>query len=366
MIGSYISFTLFRYLSWHICTRIMLSLGAIISIVALIDTAELFRRVSNKTEVANSSILLMEAMKIPSTLPDLIPFGVLIGSIISFHKLRSANEVVIARTSGLSLLKFMAAPITFVFIFSIFVLVVIDPIASATKKRYQALEDEIFGSNGRNLSVSTEGIWFRDQQTVFPVIIHGEAIDSSTMEIIDAVVYTFSPEDKLISRYYPDHLFLKDGYWLLEGGIKMGADGIMQKSEGTQLETSLRERDLNHSNKRPETIPFFELWGYISVLNKAGLSSLGHSSYFYYLMFMPFVLIGMIMIAARFALAYGNRQGWIHLVVFTLGLGLVFYFLKDFLYVLGTSGRLPPILAGSAPGVIMISLGTGLLFRADE
>ncbi|XDZ64698.1 LptF/LptG family permease [Alphaproteobacteria bacterium LSUCC0684] len=336
------------------------------SIVALIDTAELFRRVSNKSQVENSAILLMEAMKIPSTLPDLIPFGVLIGSIFSFHKLRSTNEVVIARTSGLSLLKFMVAPITFVFLFSIFALVVIDPIASATKKRYLALEDELFGSKGRNLSVSTEGIWFRDQQTDFPVIIHGEAIDSATMEIIAPVVYTFGQDDKLITRYYPDHLFLKDGFWLLEGGKKMGADGVINSSDITQLETSLRERDLNHSNKRPETIPFFELWSYISVLEKAGLSSLGHSSYLYYLMFMPFVLVGMIMIAGRFALAYSNRQGWIHLVVFTLGLGLTFYFVKDFLYVLGSSGRLPPVLAGSAPGVIMISLGTGLLFRADE
>jgi len=366
MIGSHISFTLFRYLSWHICTRIMLSLTAIISIVALIDTAELFRRVSNKADVANTSILLMEAMKIPSTLPELIPFGVLIGSIMSFHKLRSSNEVVIARTSGLSLMKFMVAPITFVLLFSVFALVVIDPIASATKKRYLALEEELFGNKGRNLSVSTEGIWFRDQETVFPVIIHGEAIDGSAMEIIAPVVYTFSQDDKLITRYYPERLFLKDGFWLLEGGTKMGTDGIIRNSDVTQLETSLRERDLNHSNKRPETIPFFELWSYISVLEKAGLSSLGHSSYFYYLMFMPFVLVGMIMISARFALAYSNRQGWMHLVVFTLSLGLVFYFLKDFLYVLGTSGRLPPILAGSAPGIIMISLGTGLLFRADE
>jgi len=76
--------------------------------------------------------------------------------------------------------------------------------------------------------------------------------------------------------------------------------------------------------------------------------------------------VGMIMIAGRFTLVYSNRQGWTHLVVLTLGLGLVFYFFKDFLYVLGSSGRLPPVLAGSAPGIIMISLGTGLLFRADE
>jgi lipopolysaccharide export LptBFGC system permease protein LptF len=53
-------------------------------------------------------------------------------------------------------------------------------------------------------------------------------------------------------------------------------------------------------------------------------------------------------------------------VVLSLTGGLIFYFVKDFLHVMGTSGRLHPIVAGFSPGVIMVCLGVILLMRADE
>ncbi|MCE2517051.1 MAG: hypothetical protein J4F41_04290, partial [Alphaproteobacteria bacterium] len=61
-----------------------------------------------------------------------------------------------------------------------------------------------------------------------------------------------------------------------------------------------------------------------------------------------------------------GRATWGHLITVGIGVGLVFYFMKDFLYVMGTSGRLPPFVAGFAPGVIMVTLGIALLIRADE
>ena len=74
----------------------------------------------------------------------------------------------------------------------------------------------------------------------------------------------------------------------------------------------------------------------------------------------------MVMIVARLTLGFSNRGGWIHLVVLSLAGGLIFYFVKDFLHVMGTSGRLHPIVAGFSPGVIMVCLGVILLMRADE
>ena len=58
----------------------------------------------------------------------------------------------------------------------------------------------------------------------------------------------------------------------------------------------------------------------------------------------------MVMIVARLTLGFGSRGDWIHLVVLSIVCGLVFYFIKDFLYVMGTSGRLPAFVAGFAPG----------------
>lgn len=360
-----LSLTLTRYLMRHSGVRILLAIGIIVLTVAVIDTAELFRRVSNKEAISSFSVLMMEAVKMPSTLPTLMPFGVLIGLIISFQKLRNTNEIIIARTNGLSLLKLTVAPILFVLILSFISLVVVDPIASATKKRYLALEEQMFGGSDRNLTVSTEGVWMRDRSSNLQLIIHGDGIDTSNLSLINPLVYTFNNDNALISRYYPERLTLNKGYWQIDGGDVIRQDGRKQANESTQITSSLSQRDLTHSNKRPETIPLFELWGYIDVLEQAGLPSLAHSSYLYYQLSSPLVLIGMVLIVARFTLSPTGRMGFGHLVVFTLGLGLLFYFAKDLLYVMGASGRLPPFVAGAGPGIMMIALGATLLLRAD-
>ena len=361
-----LSFTLMRYISRHVSTRILVAISIIVAIVAVIDTAELFRRVSNKENISSMFVLLMEAIKMLSTLPTLIPFGVLFGLIFSFQKLRSTNEIIIARTNGLSLFKLSIAPSLVILALSFFVLTVIDPIASATKKRYLNLEEDVFGGNSRNLTVSTEGIWLKDRNAQLTLIIHGDAIDAETFSLVNPLVYTFDGDNTILSRYYPEELILKDGYWQINGGDVVRQDGRVGSIESTQLNSTLSRRDLTHSNKRPETIPLYELWGYIDVLDQAGLPSLGHSSYLYYQMSLPLILVGMVLIIARFILSPTGRVSTGHLFIFSIIFGLGFYFAKDVLYVMGTSGRLPPIVAGFAPGVLMIGIGSVLLMRADE
>ena len=361
-----LSITLMRYLLWHCCVYIITSIAAVAMIIAVVDVAELFRRVSNKENISSFSVLMMEAIKMPSSLPELVPFGVLFGLLFCFQKLRSTNEVIIARTNGISLLKLTVPSSVFVVGLSLVMLVVVDPIASATKKRYLELEEEMFGGNGRNLTVSTEGIWLRDRNSSLSLIIHGDSLDTAEVSLLNPLVYTFDADNTLISRYYPDALRLKDGFWQIEGGTVIRQDGKVQPIEGTQIDSSLSQRDLTHSNKRPETIPIFELWSYINVLEDAGLPSLGHSSYLYYQLATPLLLVGMVLIVARLTLSPTGRTSWGHLITIGIGVGLLFYFIKDFLYVMGTSGRLPPFVAGFAPGVIMVTLGAALLIRADE
>lgn len=360
------SITLMNYLAKHVAVRVLAAICIIVLIVAIIDTAELFRRVSNKPNISSISVLLMEAIKMPSTLPTLIPFGVLFGLVASFQKLRNTNEVIIARTNGISLIKLVTAPVLVVLAISFFTLIVIDPIASATKKRYENLQNDIFGGNRGNLTVSTEGIWLRDRNTQLSLIMHGDSIEAETFSLINPLVYTFDDKNRIISRYYPDNLVLKEGYWELEGGSVIGQDGKVVAIEGVQLSSSLSRRDLTHSNKRPETISLYELWGYIDVLEQAGLPSLGHTSYLYYQLSLPLVLVGMVLIVARFTLSPRGRMNMGHLAVFSLLLGLLFYFTKDVLYVMGSSGRLPPFIAGFAPGVIMIGIGLVMLIQAEE
>ena len=366
MNGNRISITFSRYVFWHLMVRVLLFLLGGIALISIIDIAELFRRIGDKEDVGFLTVLIMQGIKTPSTIPFMLPFSVLFGALHSFHALRTQNEVVIARTSGLSLIKFMVPPIVFAVVYGVFAWVVIDPVSSATSQRYDVMEKQILGSSGRNLTVSTDGIWFRDQNSTIATIIHGDAIDAEAAEVINPVIYVFDDKNRILSRYYPDQMTLKDSYWQIEGGFMMGTAGRVTPVDVAQVDTSLTRRDLNNSNKRPETLSLISLWQYISVLERTGLPSLGHESYLYSKLALPLVLVGMVMIAGRFTLSLTGRRRVTHVIVFAILIGVLFYFLNDLLYVMGTSGRLPPAVAGLAPGIIMTMLGGALLLRADE
>ena len=84
-----ISPILFRYMFQHLAMRVLMAALIIIAIVGVIDIAELYRRVAEKQGSGVLTVLSLEVVKIPSMIPELIPFGVLVGSIISFQKMLS-------------------------------------------------------------------------------------------------------------------------------------------------------------------------------------------------------------------------------------------------------------------------------------
>ena len=361
------SFIFFTYLMWHLAVRVVVALATLVVIFGIMDTAELFRRLSEKNAASSGTLLTMEVMKISSHIPELLPFAVLLGAIASFQKLQLGNEIIVAKTSGISMIRLVIPAVVIALACGVFALIVIDPIASATSKRYEALERQIFGNNGRNLLVSTAGIWLRDKSADYSLIVHGESIGSEGVTITKPVIYSFDPKGNILARYNPEKLTLRqEGYWELEGGELMKPNGNIVPIDKPQIPTTLIPRELNHSNKPPRTIPVFELLNYISVLERAGLPTVGHSSYLYAQLALPLVLVGMVMIAGRFTLVFNNRSGWVRIMVSGIVAGLVFYFIKDFLNVMGSSGRLHPIVAGFAPGLIMVCLGVVLLIRADE
>ena len=254
-----ISPILFRYMIAHHTRMVAGTLLGILAVFGVLDMAELYRRASEKEGVPVLTVFWMEAVKLPSMLPELIPFAVLIGFIISYHRLRLSNEIVIARTSGLSQIRLVLPGCAFAVMLAVLTLVVVDPIASATSARYDAIEDEVFGSGSRNLTVSTEGVWFLDQGNEVSRIIHGESIGLLESSITNPVVYSLDGGDQIIARYYPEAMALKDGYWELRGGVYMDQSGQVHPMEDRQILTALTQRDLSHSNKPPDTVPVYEL-----------------------------------------------------------------------------------------------------------
>ena len=78
---------------------------------------------------------------------------------------------------------------------------VINPVAATAAKQYNFVIKSIFGETDKSgLSVLTNGVWVRDSDASYNVIINGESLEVQNSLIIDPIIYHLNPDGQLLWR----------------------------------------------------------------------------------------------------------------------------------------------------------------------
>ena len=101
-------------------------------------------------------------------------------------------------------------------------------------------------------------------------------------------------------------------------------------------------------------------------MKKYGLNTSKHLLHFFRLVCQPFLIISMILLSASLMLRSSERKVETGIVPITLILGFSLYFIGDFIFALGSSERLPPLLSGFGPTLIGLFSGCYLMSDIDE
>jgi lipopolysaccharide export system permease protein len=134
-----------------------------------------------------------------------------------------------------------------------------------------------------------------------------------------------------------------------------------------EYETNIDMQRIKENFIEPEAISFWQLPDTISFYERAGFSARQHWMRYLNLLISPFLLIGMLMMAAVFMLQNTLRGSAIMWrVVISIGVGFSIYFLSQVVYAFGVNGYIPVWLAVSAPTIIIILVASSLLVRTDE
>ncbi len=192
---------LFRYFGTRYLLWVAIAIAGLTAIVSLIQTVELMRRLStHQEEAAEISVITLALLNIPTVIELVLPFALLAGSMMCFNAWNRSNEFVVTRGFGQSIWSVLspaicaAAAVGFIFV------TVINPIGSVTSRQYESIMSSIFGEGQQRLSVSADGIWLRDDHDNGRFIIHGDTLDVETANIMNPIIYAFSPEGDLTRR----------------------------------------------------------------------------------------------------------------------------------------------------------------------
>ncbi|MDE3016553.1 MAG: LPS export ABC transporter permease LptG [Pseudomonadota bacterium] len=362
--------TLSLYMARHFFLAIMLALFGLTAISMLIDIVELIRRAADREAVPLPVVIELAALRIPYLAEKLVPYAVLLGSMMALTRLTRTHELVVARSMGVSVWQFLGPAIVLAMAMGIFVTTAFNPLVAALLLRYEHLEGRYLNNTPSLLSISSSGLWLRQlehgQGGIGERIIYTMRVSQGTMAFSNVMVLTFDTGGKFIERLDAKHAVLEPGVLDLTDVTRSVPGDPPQPLPNYLLPTTLTLAHIQDSFASPETMSFWHLPSFITMLKNAGFSALRHRMYLQSLLASPFLLAGSVLVAAAFSLRLPRRGRIGLLVVAGIISGFLLHFFTDIIFALGAAGTLPVMLAAWTPAAVVVMIGAALLLHLED
>lgn len=366
-------------LSLYVAKRFLLiTLGAFLAVFALVVIVDLVELIgSNRSGVASfSDLVTMALLHAPSITIIAAPFAMLLSSMACFAWLARSSELIVTRAAGVSAWGMLTPAIVVSLVLGVFSFAVYNPLASALAARFEQLEEQYFGRSSSSLSVSAEGLWLRQGDSEGQTVIRARRASESIDQLWGVNIFQFDAADQFIRRIDARRAILTDGAWLLRGvrSWTLPADGadpdgtVQTRAETTKkmrLPTDLTRERILDSFAAPQTISFWDLPGFIKLLEESGFSSSRHRLHWHGLLSAPIVFVAMVLIGASFSMRHVRFGGLGFMALGCLLAGFGYFFLSDISQALGSSGAVPVLLAAWAPPFAAVLLSLGLLLHFE-
>ncbi|MBR1778872.1 MAG: LPS export ABC transporter permease LptG [Alphaproteobacteria bacterium] len=341
---------------------VMLALGAII---LLFDVIEVMKKEA-VSSFGFGNILTLGLLKLPNMILTILPFIVLIASIIVFRRLTKSHELVIIRAAGQSVWQFVMPLLLTSFIIGLFSVTVFNPFAAVMFSKYQRMDDDRRGTP--HIS-SSQGLWLREHRDGKMYVLHAQGLlqEKYELKLKNISILVFSDQNTFLKRIDAAQALLHKGYFELKNARSYENGKVIEKEETLEIPTELTLGKIQENFASPETISFWDLPEIIEFFENSGFSAHPHRLHLQSLLVSPFLLMTMILISAVFSVDPNQRRGGCALKISgAVVSGFLLYFMTRITYALGFSTALPIAFATWSPPLIFALISISLLLHQED
>lgn len=358
--------TLYRYTIRLFITRILFIAVMLASLILFFDTIELLRRASDFTNVPLWRILQMSLLRMPDILQTVSPFIILFSGLITLWNLNNKHEISIFRLAGFSVWQFITPLLLGALLVGFFMIGVINPISTIMTKHFNKLERTFLSHDDNEIALFKNGLWLKQPSETGYAIIHAKEIAFPSWHLSNVMSLAFNNTDDLLWRIDAPVASLEADEWVFYNSH------IASKKDGTQndvtirLKTTLTPKQIEKTFSSTQTISFWQLPHFISIMSKTGFDPSSLQIYFHSMLALPFYFAALILIAACVTLRPPRSQNTFKLIAFGVSAGFCLFFLSNFLKALGASNQIPITVAAWSPVAITTLFGIGILLSLED
>ncbi len=368
-----------RYLAREIYRSTSVVLVALLGLFTFFALIEELDKVGSKFTLLN--LFYMQALAIPTYLYDLLPIGVLIGSVLALAGLAQRNELVILRVSGVSGLKLLGMLwlVTIPWVVGAFILSEVITPAAELKANDVSLRLLGRAEGGRMAS----GYWFKEMDPNGGTRVINISQLSADGTVSEITLYEFRPGQELAAmsqaatgKFSGGKLHLTDvtQTTIDETSIRALADAQPPAEPVTRLErvperildTSLTPERLIARVLTPERMSIHDLLDYISYLADNNLTTERQVVALWRKIAYPFTLFVMMTIAAPIAFMQTRKGGVGSKVFIGILLGVGFFMANQLALNVGMLSRWAPWVTALVPNLAALLLAFSALLLMEN
>lgn len=311
-----------------------------------------------------SHALLYVTLLIPNRLYELMPIGVLIGTVFVMARFAQNSEYTILRTSGLGPWRALRTLLGLGAVFVLLTFALGDYLAPLADRQAQRLKAAFQG----RISVGQTGAWLKERQDYSNYSVNVGQL-SILGELQGVRIYEFSNQGRLITTIEaPGGQIGDDMAWHLRDVVRREFDTGDSEVARVRTQTmpelrwpsGLTTEMVSVALLRPERMRTTDLYAYIRHLEDTGQAAQRHEIEFWRKVFYPLSCLVMVVLALPFAYLHFRAGGIAGYVFGGVMIGISFFLLNNVFGYIGNLNAWQPWLAAASPSLLysVISLGT--------
>ncbi len=351
IIDRYIMVTLIKA-----ATVAMVTFLAITAFLTLIDELGDTGRGNYTTITAIQYVLLV----LPRVAYELFPIAAVIGAMATLGILSHNSELVILRTSGVSLVR-LAWSLTkgglLIVLAAVLVGEFVAPVSEQTAQQLRAI------AMSEQITLKTRnGFWSRDGDNFINIrkILPGNRIE-------DIYVYEFDSNNNLKSSTYAQRAEYIEDRWQLENIEKsyLTRTGVTQEVQKTESWDALLNPELiNLVTIRPQYLTLLELYRYIEYLKSNSQNSLQYQQALWSKLIQPVTIIALILLALPLVKSDSRSISVSQRVLMGSLIGIAFHLFNQIAAQMGVVYSINSIVSATVPTLVVLAITFYMMRRS--
>jgi lipopolysaccharide export system permease protein len=358
------------YLFRQAVLNFLFVLVVISAVIMMFDMIDILRRVSGRHEVSMGFLVQFVVAKLPETVDKVIPFIVMVSTMITFWRLSKANEFVIIRAAGVSIWGvLMPVILAMLFIGSLWV-AVINPISAKMYELKETLSYRLSTNNPNAFLFSNKGLWIREAQDNGNVAIinaTGLNLQQGVLWLNDVSILEVDSRTQVKKRIEAFVATLEDKQLNLKDVRIYQSGKQAEVLNSLSYPTEMNLQRIKDNFVDPEAISFWNLPDAIDFYEHSGFSVVRYQMRYLGLVALPFLLMAMVLVAGIFSLKASQRQGGVlMMIVLGIATGFTVYFTSQIISAFGINTYIPVWFAVWVPVIIIASVSITYYLNKEE